>query len=36
LLHASGNVEEAEYEIPLWFGSDEIFSYERVEEKVMG
>lgn len=35
LLHASGTVEEAEYEIPLWFGKDEIFSYERVEEKVM-
>lgn len=35
LVHASGNVEEAEYEIPLWFGKDQIFSYERVEEKVM-
>lgn len=35
LVHASGNVEEAEYEIPLWFGKDQIFSYERVEEKIM-
>lgn len=35
LMHASGNPEEAEYEIPLWFGKDQIFSYERVEEKVM-
>lgn len=35
LIHASGNVEEAEYEIPLWFTKDQIFSYERVEEKVM-
>jgi nucleoside-diphosphate kinase len=35
LIHASGNVEEAEYEIPLWFSKDEIFSYERVEEKAM-
>lgn len=35
LMHASGNVEEAEYEIPLWFSKDQIFSYERVEEKVM-
>jgi nucleoside-diphosphate kinase len=35
LLHASGNVEEAEYEIPLWFSKEEIYSYERVEEKVM-
>jgi nucleoside-diphosphate kinase len=35
LIHASGNLEEAEYEIPLWFSKDEIFSYERVEEKAM-
>lgn len=26
LLHASGNVEEAEYEIPLWFEPSEIHS----------
>jgi nucleoside-diphosphate kinase len=35
LIHASGNIEEADYEIPLWFSKDEIFSYERVEEKAM-
>lgn len=35
LIHASGTVEEAKYEIPLWFSSDEIHSYERVEEKAM-
>ena len=35
LMHASGNPEEAEYEIPLWFTKDQIFSYTRVEEKVM-
>lgn len=35
LIHASGSLEEAEYEIPLWFNSSEIFDYERVEEKVM-
>ena len=35
LIHASGNVEEAEYEIPIWFSEDQIFSYSRVEEKVM-
>ncbi|NTU46074.1 nucleoside-diphosphate kinase [Candidatus Roizmanbacteria bacterium] len=35
LLHASGNVEEAKYEIPLWFKPEEIYTYERVEEKVM-
>ncbi len=35
LMHASGNVAEAEYEIPLWFTPKEIHSYERVEEKAM-
>ncbi|MBI2263238.1 nucleoside-diphosphate kinase [Candidatus Berkelbacteria bacterium] len=35
LIHASGSVEEAKYEIPLWFSPSEIHSYERVEEKVM-
>jgi nucleoside-diphosphate kinase len=35
LIHASGIVPEAEYEIPLWFTEGEIHSYERVEEKAM-
>jgi nucleoside-diphosphate kinase len=35
LIHASGTVEEAGYEIPLWFSKEEIHTYERVEEKVM-
>ncbi|NTU74184.1 nucleoside-diphosphate kinase [Candidatus Roizmanbacteria bacterium] len=35
LLHASGTVEEARFEIPLWFDEKEIHSYERVEEKAM-
>lgn len=35
LVHASGSKEEAEYEIPLWFSAEEIFSYKRVEEEVM-
>lgn len=35
LIHASGSVEEAAYEIPLWFSQDEIVSYERIDEKVM-
>lgn len=35
LMHASGNKEEADYEIPLWFKPEEIHSYERVEEKAM-
>jgi nucleoside-diphosphate kinase len=35
LLHASGNVEEAEYEVSLWYKKDELMSYKRVEEDVM-
>lgn len=35
LIHASGNLEEAEYEIPLWFSKEEILSYTRTDEKVM-
>lgn len=35
LIHASGNVEEAKYEIPLWFKPAELHSYARVEEEVM-
>ena len=35
LLHASGQLDEAKYEVDLWFNSDEIVSYERVEEDVM-
>lgn len=35
LIHASGNLEEADYEIPLWFSQEDIFTYERVEEKAM-
>jgi nucleoside-diphosphate kinase len=35
LIHASGNVEEAEFEVALWFGKDEIVSYKRAEEMAM-
>lgn len=35
LVHASGNLEEAKYEIPLWFSKDELISYERADEKAM-
>lgn len=35
LIHASGTVEEAKYEVSLWFKPEELYSYERVEEKVM-
>lgn len=35
LMHASGNVEEANYEVDLWFKKDEVTRYERADEKVM-
>jgi len=35
MLHASGELDEAKYEVDLWFTSDEIMSYERIEEQVM-
>lgn len=35
LIHASGVLEEAEYEIPLWFSKEEILSYSRTDEEVM-
>ncbi len=35
LIHASGTVEEAALEIPLWFGSKELYDYERVDAKAM-
>jgi len=35
IVHASGNPEEAKYEIELWFRENEIFSYNRADESVM-
>ncbi len=35
LVHASGTLEEAQYEIPLWFSNDEIVSYKRTDEEAM-
>ncbi len=35
LVHASGNSEEAEFEIPLWFSSEEMFNYDTVHQKHM-
>jgi len=35
IVHASGNIAEAETEISLWFSSDEIFEYKRAEEDIM-
>lgn len=33
LVHASGNSEEAKYEVELWFGAAEQFEYETLAEK---
>lgn len=33
LVHASGKVEEAKYEVELWFNADELFDYQTVAEK---
>jgi nucleoside-diphosphate kinase len=35
LIHASGNVEEAKYEVDLWFGSEDLFEYQTVAEKFL-
>ncbi len=35
LIHASGTIDEARYEIPLWFSESEIYSYKRTCEEVM-
>lgn len=35
LIHASGNIAEAEAEIALWFKPDEIHEYKRAEEDIM-
>jgi len=35
LVHASGNVEEAEHEIKLWFKEDEIMEYELAIEQIL-
>lgn len=35
LIHASGNKEEAEFEIGLWFGADEIFDYRQIHNAHM-
>jgi len=33
LVHASGNSEEAKYEVELWFPAAELFEYETLAEK---
>lgn len=35
LMHASGTVEEAQREIPLWFTEDELYAYQTVMDKVL-
>ncbi|MBI5037294.1 MAG: nucleoside-diphosphate kinase [Candidatus Kerfeldbacteria bacterium] len=35
MIHASGNVEEAEFEAQLWFRENEIHSYKRADEEIM-
>jgi len=35
LVHASGNVEEAEFERKLWFHTDEVYDYERADHAIM-
>lgn len=35
IIHASGNIAEAETEIKLWFKSEEIHEYKRAEEDIM-
>ncbi len=33
LVHASGTLEEAAVEIPLWFRATELYDYERADER---
>ncbi len=35
LIHASGNVEEAEFEISHWFKNDELVNYKLVQEAIL-
>jgi nucleoside-diphosphate kinase len=35
LIHASGEVEEALKEIPIWFAADELFNYRLVQEEIL-
>lgn len=36
IIHASGSVEEAEEEIKMWFGENEILSYKRSHDDIYG
>ncbi|WP_432980478.1 nucleoside-diphosphate kinase [Dactylosporangium sp. CA-233914] len=35
LIHASGNSEEAKYEVELWFSEAELFNYQTVAERFL-
>ncbi len=35
LIHASGNTEEAEKEIPIWFSENEILNYRLIQEQIL-
>jgi nucleoside-diphosphate kinase len=35
LIHASGDKEEAEFEIKLWFGDNEMFDYDSIHQSHM-
>lgn len=35
LVHASGNTDEAEKEIPLWFSPEELISYRLISESML-
>ncbi|MFP4022638.1 MAG: nucleoside-diphosphate kinase [Candidatus Paceibacterota bacterium] len=35
LIHASGNIEEAEEEIKLWFNEEELIKYRLVQEQII-
>ena len=35
LIHASGDLDEAKYEVDLWFDQTEIVTYKRADEDVM-
>ncbi len=35
IIHASGNLEEAENELKIWFKKEELFEYEHHEWKIM-
>lgn len=35
IIHASDTIEDGEKEVNLWFAKDELFSYDRADERLM-